>query len=352
MTGDLRPFSLCLISAFVLLGCDDSGNQKADPCLGITCSGNGVCVVQYDAAVCSCYFGYHPEGLNCVRDPDPCDDVTCSGHGTCVDDGGGGVSCDCDEGYVAQQLRCLSETSACLGELCSGHGTCVEDGEGVASCDCDEGYVAVEMDCISETSDPEICNNLVDDDDDGRPDCLDPDCSTSIYCLNEEEICDNDTDDDGDGDVDCHDVDCDGDIACFEAENCENGIDDDGDGATDCDDSDCADAAACQAAGCTLDTLFYDSPATCDVGFQCSVNETYAATCQPDAMFAGGDFYGACGGNGECPFGSICAGSSQLDASCMPFCQAETHPECPAGGSCIYSLSNSTLNLCGSTDGL
>ena len=147
MTGNLRPFSLCLIFGFFLLGCDDSGTTKSDPCLGINCSGNGVCVVQYDAAVCSCFFGYHPDGLSCVRDPQPCDDVPCSGHGTCVDDGEGDLSCDCDDGYIAQDLECISETSACLGVLCSGHGTCVEDGEGVGSCDCDEGYAAVDLEC-------------------------------------------------------------------------------------------------------------------------------------------------------------------------------------------------------------
>jgi len=185
------------------------------------------------------------------------------------------------------------------------------------------------------------------------------------------EICNNQADDDGDGLQDCDDSDCNGNAACAANNvnntnnlnninntnnvnnpetNCVNDQDDDGDGLTDCSDSDCVNDAACQVASCTLETLFFDSPATCDAGFQCSVNDTYAATCQPDAMFAGGDFYGACGANGECPFGSICAGSSQDDLSCMPFCQAETHPGCPESGICMYSLTDSTLNLCALPD--
>ncbi len=128
-------------------GCDDSGTTHIDPCAGVPCSGNGVCVVQYDVPICSCYFGFHPEGLNCIRDPQPCDDVTCSGHGTCMDDGEGNLSCDCDEGYVQQGLDCIAENDPCLGVTCSGHGTCVDDGEGNPACDCDEGYTASGLNC-------------------------------------------------------------------------------------------------------------------------------------------------------------------------------------------------------------
>ncbi len=168
------------------------------------------------------------------------------------------------------------------------------------------------------------------------------------------EICNDALDNDGDGRVDCYDTDCANDAACatnnVNAEICTNGVDDDNDGAIDCADTDCAANAACTTNECTVDTVFFDSPATCDAGFQCGVNETYAATCVADAQFAGGDFYGACGANGECPFGSICAGTSAADSTCMPFCQAETHPTCPEGGLCMYSLQNSTLNLCALPD--
>ena len=59
-----------------------------------------------------------------------------------------------------------------------------------------------------------------------------------------DEICDNGIDDDEDGDVDCVDSDC---PACPDkAEICDNGIDDDADGATDCDDLDCSAEESCQ----------------------------------------------------------------------------------------------------------
>ena len=150
-----QSFGLLLFS-LLAVGCDDSGTTKTDPCAGVTCSGNGVCVVQYDAAVCNCFFGYHPEDLACVRDPQPCDDVTCSGHGTCVDDGEGNLSCDCDEGYLPEALECIPEHRPCDDVTCSGHGTCVDDGEGNLSCDCDEGYLAEDLECISQS---ETCGN-------------------------------------------------------------------------------------------------------------------------------------------------------------------------------------------------
>ena len=51
----------------------------------------------------------------------------------------------------------------------------------------------------------EICDNGIDDDDDGLIDEDDPDCAVIV----EEEICDNGIDDDGDGLVDFQDPDCD-----------------------------------------------------------------------------------------------------------------------------------------------
>jgi hypothetical protein len=104
---------------------------------------------------------------------------------------------------------------------------------------------------------------------------------------------------------------------------------------------------ACTETQCTIDTVFFDSAATCEEGFVCSVNQSYEATCVDEAQTTGGTFYGDCGANGECPFGSICAGTSAEDESCMPFCQSESHPDCPEDGQCLYGLQDSTLNLCG-----
>lgn len=78
----------------------------------------------------------------------------------------------------------------------------------------------------------EICNNGIDDDEDGLIDGEDPDCFGV-------EICNNGIDDDGDGSIDQADADCGG------IEICGNFIDDDGDGATDSADSDCGGQEIC-----------------------------------------------------------------------------------------------------------
>ncbi len=55
----------------------------------------------------------------------------------------------------------------------------------------------------------EICDNGIDDDDDGLIDCDDPQCCAFAGCnCTQDEICDNDTDDDGDGLIDEADNDC------------------------------------------------------------------------------------------------------------------------------------------------
>jgi 2',3'-cyclic-nucleotide 2'-phosphodiesterase (5'-nucleotidase family) len=53
-------------------------------------------------------------------------------------------------------------------------------------------------------------------------------------------LCNDDLDNDNDGFIDCHDPDCVGDEGCVAVEICDNGIDDDGDGDIDCDDTDCS----------------------------------------------------------------------------------------------------------------
>ena len=83
---------------------------------------------------------------------------------------------------------------------------------------------------------PEICDDGVDNDDDGLMDCLDPDCTD--VC---EEDCSDEIDNDADALVDCDDPECDG--LC--PEDCLDGRDNDGDGLVDCEDADCIDEATC-----------------------------------------------------------------------------------------------------------
>ncbi len=100
-----------------------------------------------------------------------------------------------------------------------------------------------------------ICDNGIDDDEDGYTDLDDEDCRGIEICGNgldddgdgytdfddwedcpedETEICDNGEDDDGDGYIDLDDPDCVG-----GTEICDNGVDDDLDGYVDGDDPDC-----------------------------------------------------------------------------------------------------------------
>jgi hypothetical protein len=93
-------------------------------------------------------------------------------------------------------------------------------------------------------TDPEICNNDLDDDGDGDVDCDDYDCRGTVWCP-VEYICDDGVDNDGDTLTDCDDPDCEYASACREETVCDDGVDNDGDTLTDCDDPDCAGSAAC-----------------------------------------------------------------------------------------------------------
>ncbi|MCA9686273.1 MAG: M4 family metallopeptidase, partial [Myxococcales bacterium] len=75
---------------------------------------------------------------------------------------------------------------------------------------------------------------------------------------NDPEVCDDGIDNDNDGTTDCADSDCTDDAACQpqpEAEVCDDGIDNDNDGTTDCADSDCSGDAACQGGGDWADII-------------------------------------------------------------------------------------------------
>ena len=109
---------------------------------------------------------------------------------------------------------------------------------GVAGCDSD--------DTPSDEEEPvvEICDDAIDNDEDGLVDCDDVDCSTSLACYAVPfEDCENEIDDDDDGDTDCADSDCVSAEPCGDREDtfmaCSDVIDNDGDGFVDCEDSDC-----------------------------------------------------------------------------------------------------------------
>ncbi len=347
--------SLVMISS-IICGCSDSSDNSSEPCSGVNCSGNGICIVQYDMAVCSCFYGYHSEGLNCIRDPLPCDDVSCSGHGTCVNDGEGNLSCDCDEGYVQQGLDCIAENDPCLGVTCSGHGTCVDDGEGNPACDCDEGYTASGLNCRLDGNpcgngvlDPgeecdganlggETCATVSTSKPSGvlacGPTCFfDLSGCTTPFCGNGLREGIEECDGTDLGGFDCLD------IAGFDG------------GVLGCSSTCDLDISGCVASAgpCTLDSIFYDSPQTCQTGFICGINYQMQPACMPEENFAGGTFYSACGADGECPKGSGCF-VVDSGGNCLPYCSS-THPTCPDGGACMYSVQGtSDFQLCGQTD--
>ena len=99
-----------------------------------------------------------------------------------------------------------------------------------------------------------VCGDLLDDDCDGRVDCLDPDCGcdagTCVPSGPEDAIaaCHDGLDNDCDGQVDCEDL-----PGCLleeGPENCGNGFDDDCDGETDCFDTGCCAAPICDQQAC------------------------------------------------------------------------------------------------------
>lgn len=108
------------------------------------------------------------------------------------------------------------------------------------------GSYTLQITCENQQPVPEVCDNGVDDDVDGRTDCADADCNGAPGCGPAGEICGNGRDDDGDGVADCADADCFGELACEQAvELCDNDLDDDYDGFIDCADMDCMPDVAC-----------------------------------------------------------------------------------------------------------
>ncbi len=59
----------------------------------------------------------------------------------------------------------------------------------------------------------EVCDNGIDDDDNGKIDCDDESCSTDAACM--ETVCDDGKDDEGDGLIDCDDPDCENNWQCM-----------------------------------------------------------------------------------------------------------------------------------------
>jgi hypothetical protein len=98
-----------------------------------------------------------------------------------------------------------------------------------------------------------LCSDNQDNDNDGKIDCLDPNCFGAQGSCNIKEdtvatACTDGADNDGDNTIDCRDSDCFGDLGCqTEAGYCGDGLNNDGSGGTDCGDPDCfGDTTSCR----------------------------------------------------------------------------------------------------------
>lgn len=134
-------------------------------------------------------------------------------------------------------------------------------------------------------------------------------------------------------------------------ELCDNGVDDDGDGDADCWDKDCNDTPFC---GCTEKDVFFDSPKRCDHDELCLVDTSvsaYYADCKDAIRAEGGEMYGLCGTNGECPMGATCLHDGYYFAwECVPLC-SQNHDYCPLSrGTCLANFqelpSRDTISYC------
>ena len=93
-----------------------------------------LCAQNSQGADCTeCVPGF--TGPNC-DEVDDCVGVTCSGNGLCVD-GVGTFQCFCDPEFIGEM--CQTNINDCVGVNCSGNGLCV-DGVNSFTCECMTGY--------------------------------------------------------------------------------------------------------------------------------------------------------------------------------------------------------------------
>ncbi len=242
---DCKTQPACIPPEICTGGMDEDGDMMIDcadtDCDGKSCGNNGLTC---NMGMCACPGGTTEMACNDMMDND-CDGIV-----------------DCNDTDCKTQPICIPP------EICTGGMD--EDGDMMIDCadtDCDtkscgsNGLTCSMGMCVCPGGASEMaCNDMMDNDCDGRIDCNDPNCTGTPSCS--VEICDNNLDEDGDMLTDCADSDCNMQTcgpngrkcvmnmcACpsgmaTEA-MCNDMLDEDCDGLTDCADSDCATTMVC-----------------------------------------------------------------------------------------------------------
>ncbi len=196
--------------------------------------------------------------------------------------------------------------------------------------------------CVAVAVRESVCGDAIDDDCDGRVDCLDPDCGCdagTCVMTGPEDVdvaCGDSIDNDCDGLIDC------GDPSCVRAEgpsNCANGIDDDCDGETDCFDNDCCAAPECNERACAgggwrccngLCVNTWSDPANCG---GCNIGCAPGRICDRPWTGTGTPLQaGAC----RCALGAgECGGRRCEEHNGSTFCNCDADTECRGGSVCV-----------------
>ena len=112
-----------------------------DPCIGVTCSGEGTCVVDAGAAECQCTSGFHASGLQCVVDQ-TCNGVTCGRCAQCQVLQGI-AQCVCPPNFVLVGIDCRPSPDPCASITCGPNQQCYSE----AHCDPGQAGCADTCDC-------------------------------------------------------------------------------------------------------------------------------------------------------------------------------------------------------------
>jgi len=269
-----------------------TANPKAcDACVTKVCKVNpSCCSIAWDAvcvgvAVSTC-------GTKCDKE------IGC-GNGV-DDDMDGKTDCtdpDCDTDEVLCPKPCTHDTCATGAALKKNCSSCASAVCGADPFCCNkswDGYCVTlaALQCSAGCNNEVGCDDGVDQDQDGKTDCVDADCADDKACQPgaHETSCANKADDDKDGKTDCDDFDCAPLPECgvTTETDCGNAVDDDEDGKTDCDDLNCMTKAACGACSHDLCTTGEKLVASCSACVkQICDTDAYCCTNSFDSICVG-----------------------------------------------------------------